>query len=121
MIDGLPGDWLTSATVPVLGAPNDPTNLRPNEVLDPDSDEVFAKRTLIRICLEAGWPFRRWTDFGEIEDWLATTLDAWRADPGSLAPVPAGAPPPNGYFCGAEAWGAGRLQPPPGSWPPGSS
>ena len=26
------------------------------------SDIVFAKRSLERICLEAGWPFRRWTD-----------------------------------------------------------
>ena len=27
------------------------------------SDVVFAKRSLVRICLEAGWPFHRWTEF----------------------------------------------------------
>ena len=37
------------------------------------SDVVFAKRSLVRICLEAGWPFQRWTEFREIEDWLRTT------------------------------------------------
>ena len=36
------------------------------------SDVVFAKRSLVRICLEAGWPFHRWTEFSEIETWLAT-------------------------------------------------
>ena len=35
------------------------------------SDIVFAKRSLERICLEAGWPFQRWTAFSEIETWLA--------------------------------------------------
>ena len=30
---------------------------------------------LVRICLEAGWPFQRWTEFREIEAWLAETLD----------------------------------------------
>ena len=34
------------------------------------SDIVFAKRSLERICLEAGWPFHRWTAFSEIETWL---------------------------------------------------
>ena len=38
------------------------------------SDIVFAKRSLERICLEAGWPFHRWTAFSEIEAWLADTL-----------------------------------------------
>ncbi len=79
------------------------------------SDIVFAKRSLERICLEAGWPFRRWTTFGEIDGWLAETV----ADPGSVAPVPADDPPPNGYFCGPEAWGEGLVDPPAGAWPPG--
>jgi hypothetical protein len=82
------------------------------------SDIVFAKRALVRICLEAGWPFQRWTEFREIEDWLAETIDGWRADPASLERVPPGAPPPNGYFCGPEAWGEGLEDPAPGSWPP---
>ena len=43
------------------------------------ADIVFAKRSLERICLEAGWPFQRWTAFSEIEAWLADTIEAWRA------------------------------------------
>lgn len=82
------------------------------------SDVVFAKRSLERICLEAGWPFHRWTAFNEIEAWLVETLDAWRVDPSSLAPLPPGAPPPQGFFCGPEVWGEGLEDPPPGSWPP---
>ena len=82
------------------------------------SDIVFAKRSLERICLEAGWPFHRWTAFSEIETWLATTCSAtWRADPATLTPVPPGAPPPNGFFCGPEAWGEARRSAA-GSWPP---
>ena len=49
------------------------------------SDIVWAKRSLVRICLEAGWPFRRWTEFPEIDAWLAEVLAAWRADPATLA------------------------------------
>jgi 2-hydroxy-3-keto-5-methylthiopentenyl-1-phosphate phosphatase len=82
------------------------------------SDIVFAKRSLVRICLEAGWPYQRWTEFREIEAWLATTIDAWRVDPGTLPPLPAGATPPNGFFCGEQVWGEGRIDPPPGYWPP---
>ncbi len=82
------------------------------------SDVVFAKRSLVRICLEAGWPFERWTEFREIEAWLAKTLDAWGADPSSLPALPPGAPPPNGFFCGPEAWGEGHEDPPAGYWPP---
>jgi 2-hydroxy-3-keto-5-methylthiopentenyl-1-phosphate phosphatase len=82
------------------------------------SDVVFAKRSLVRICLEAGWPFRRWTEFAEIEAWLTETLDAWRADPSTLPILPPGAAPPNGFFCGEQVWGEGRLDPPPGAWPP---
>ena len=82
------------------------------------SDVVFAKRSLVRICLEAGWPFERWTEFREIDAWLTTTIAAWRADPTSLAPLPAGTPPPRGFFCGEQVWGEGRIDPPPGHWPP---
>ena len=80
------------------------------------ADVVFAKRSLVKICVEAGWPFIRWTEFREIEEWLAATVDAWRADPTSItAPDPA---PPRGFFCGPEVWGEGLEDPPPGSWPP---
>jgi len=82
------------------------------------SDIVFAKRSLERICLEAGWPYRRWAAFSEIDAWLAETLAAWSRDPSTLAPVPAGAAPPRGFFCGPEVWGEGLEDPPPGSWPP---
>ena len=77
------------------------------------SDVVWAKNALVPICLEAGWAFRRWTAFAEIDAWLAATLDAWRADPASLA-----APRARPFFCGPEAWGEGRFDPPPGAWPP---
>ena len=77
------------------------------------SDLVWAKRSLVRICLEAGWDFRRWTEFIEIDAWLERTLAAWRADPASL-PGPA----PRPFFCGPEVWGDGRVDPPPGAWPP---
>ena len=77
------------------------------------ADVVFAKRALVRICIEAGWPFHRWTEFSEIDAWLATTLEAWRADPSSLPP-PAARP----YFCGPEVWGDQAENPPPGAWPP---
>ena len=82
------------------------------------SDIVFAKRSLERICLEAAWPFRRWTAFNEIDAWLAATLDAWAADPSTLEELPPDAPPPRGFFCGPEVWGDGLEDPPLGSWPP---
>ncbi len=85
------------------------------------SDIVFAKRSLERICLEAGWPYRRWTAFSEIDRWLAEAIEAWVRDPVSLGSVPAAAPPPQGYFCGPEVWGEGLEDPPPGSWPPPSA
>lgn len=79
------------------------------------SDVVWAKRSLVRICLEAGWEFRRWTDFQEIDAWLAELLAAWRADPGSgVLPGPRARP----FFCGPEVWGEGLVDPPSGSWPP---
>lgn len=77
------------------------------------SDIVWAKRALVRICLEAGWEFRRWTEFAEIDTWLGETLDAWRSDPTALA-----APRARPFFCGPEAWGSGRVDPPAGAWPP---
>ncbi len=77
------------------------------------SDVVWAKRSLVRICIEAGWPFRRWTEFAEIEAWLEETLAAWRTDPETL-PRPLAHP----FFCGPEVWGEGRVDPPPDAWPP---
>jgi HAD superfamily phosphoserine phosphatase-like hydrolase len=77
------------------------------------SDVVWAKRSLIPICLEAGWDFRRWTAFREIDAWLGELLAAWQADPASL-PGPRTRP----FFCGPEVWGEGLLDPPPGAWPP---
>jgi 2-hydroxy-3-keto-5-methylthiopentenyl-1-phosphate phosphatase len=72
------------------------------------ADVVFAKASLVRICLEYGWPFRRWTEFAEIERWLAQTIDAWRQEPSSLA-----GPAVRPFFCGPEVWGDGREDPPP--------
>jgi 2,3-diketo-5-methylthio-1-phosphopentane phosphatase len=80
------------------------------------ADVIFAKRTLVRICVEAGWPFQRWTEFDEIDRWLATTIAAWEADPSTIQAPPPG--PPNGYFCGPEVWGERLFDPPPGAWPP---
>lgn len=77
------------------------------------SDIVWAKRALVRICLEAGWEFRRWTEFREIDAWLAETIEAWRAHPGSLSGARA-----RSFFCGPEAWGEGLIDPPPDAWPP---
>lgn len=77
------------------------------------SDVVFAKHELVSICLEGGWPFRRWTVFSEIDTWLEDTLEAWHADAASL-PGPAA----RAMFCGAEVWGDGRFDPAPGHWPP---
>jgi 2-hydroxy-3-keto-5-methylthiopentenyl-1-phosphate phosphatase len=71
------------------------------------SDVVFAKRALATLCLENGWPFREWTGFAEIDDWLAATIDGWRADRSSIAP-PRQAP----FFCGPEVWGDGCWDPP---------
>jgi 2,3-diketo-5-methylthio-1-phosphopentane phosphatase len=82
------------------------------------SDIVFAKRSLERICIEAGWPFHRWTTFGEIDAWLAGTLAAYERDPLTILALPPGAAPPRGYFCGPEAWGEGLSDPPDGTWPP---
>jgi 2-hydroxy-3-keto-5-methylthiopentenyl-1-phosphate phosphatase len=77
------------------------------------SDVVFAKRSLINICLEAGWPFKRWTEFHEIDRWLEVTIAAWFADRTTL-PGPRPRPP----FCGPEVWGSDLTDPPEGYWPP---
>jgi HAD superfamily phosphoserine phosphatase-like hydrolase len=82
------------------------------------SDIVFAKHSLERICLEAGWPYERWTAFNELDAWLAETLDAFARDPATLPALPPDAGPPRGFFCGPEVWGDGLEDPPPGSWPP---
>lgn len=73
------------------------------------SDLVFAKHALLRLCVENGWPFRRWTEFSEIEAWLASVVDAWRSSPASGAIPPPTSKP---FFCGPEAWGEGRWDPP---------
>jgi 2,3-diketo-5-methylthio-1-phosphopentane phosphatase len=75
------------------------------------SDVVFAKRALVQLCVDAGWPFRRWTEFAEIDTWLGQVLEAWRADPSTL-PGPVAKP----FFCGPEVWGPDRRDPLP---PPG--
>jgi 2-hydroxy-3-keto-5-methylthiopentenyl-1-phosphate phosphatase len=77
------------------------------------SDVVFAKRSLVRICIEAGWPFQRWTEFSEIESWLGETLATWQLDPATLP-----RPLQRRFFCGPAVWGDGRLDPPAGYWPP---
>ena len=74
------------------------------------ADIVFAKHALERLCLEAGWAYRRWTGFGEIDAWLAAVLDRFAVDPATLP-----GPSPKAPFCGAEVWGPGRPNPlPPG-------
>lgn len=74
------------------------------------ADLVFAKRALVRICLDAGWPFERWTEFAEIDAWLTRSLAAWRADPASV-PRPRVSGSGRPFFCGPEAWGEGRFDP----------
>jgi len=65
------------------------------------ADLVFAKHALLRLCAENGWPYRRWTEFLEIDAWLAGIIDAWRADADSpLVPRPTSKP----LYCGPEVW-----------------
>jgi HAD superfamily phosphoserine phosphatase-like hydrolase len=73
------------------------------------ADMVFAKRALVGICIRNGWPFRRWTEFAEVEAWVRSSLEAWREDASSLPSPPAKAP-----YCGPEVWGPGRDAP--GKW-----
>lgn len=71
------------------------------------ADIVFAKHSLVRICLEAGWPFHRWTEFIEVAAWLDDLLAAWHRDPATIPP-----PRTRPFYCGPEVWGAGRWDPP---------
>ena len=77
------------------------------------ADVVWAKRALVKICVEAGWPFRRWTEFVEIDAWLEATLEDWQRGT-MMLPGPRARP----FFCGPEAWGPGLVDPPPDAWPP---
>jgi 2-hydroxy-3-keto-5-methylthiopentenyl-1-phosphate phosphatase len=70
------------------------------------ADVVFAKQALVQICLDAAWPFERWTAFSEIDSWLDRALSDFEADPSSLA-----GPRARPLFCGAEVWGPGRFDP----------
>jgi 2,3-diketo-5-methylthio-1-phosphopentane phosphatase len=78
------------------------------------ADVIFAKRALVPICLDAGWPFERWTEFAEIHAWLNERLDAWRVDPAGALPAPAARP----IFCGPEVWGLDAKDPPGADLPP---
>ena len=71
------------------------------------ADVVFAKESLAQFCLERGWPFEPWATFAEIHRWLDERLEAFAADPASLA-----GPVSRRPFCGAEAWGPDRVDPP---------
>ena len=73
------------------------------------ADVVFAKGALVRICEEAGWAFRRWSAFAEIDAWLEQVVGAWRTSPASAdVPRPSARP----FFCGPEVWGEGLFDPP---------
>ena len=61
------------------------------------ADVVWAKRSLVKICVEAGWPFRRWTEFAEIDAWLERIVDDWRHDRHDT-----NGSPPGPFFCGPE-------------------
>jgi 2-hydroxy-3-keto-5-methylthiopentenyl-1-phosphate phosphatase len=71
------------------------------------SDLVFAKRALVKLCIENQWPFRRWTEFSEIEAWLADLLEAFARDASAIA-----GPQRKPFFCGPEVWGPGLWDPP---------
>ena len=71
------------------------------------SDIVFAKRALAKLCMENRWPFRPWTEFADIDAWLASLLEAWRRGAAAIPP-----PQQKPFFCGPEIWGPGRWDPP---------
>jgi len=71
------------------------------------ADVVFAKHSLVRLCVEYGWPFERWTEFSEIHAWLDRRLASFAADPAALS-----GPLARPLFCGAEVWGPDRFDPP---------
>ena len=70
-------------------------------------DEPSVAEAAVCACAENGWAIRRWTEFGEIETWLAEVIDSWRADRASTS-----GPLTKPFFCGPEAWGEGRSDPP---------
>ena len=67
----------------------------------------------MKICVDAGWPFRRWTEFVEI-DVTERTLDGWRQDATTL-PDRARVPSSVGLRPGARAspWTRRDAWPPP--------
>ena len=71
------------------------------------ADIVYAKHALIKICAANGWPFQRWTEFGEIHAWLDDLLARWQLDSAAIAP-----PRARPFFCGPEVWGEGLFDPP---------
>jgi 2,3-diketo-5-methylthio-1-phosphopentane phosphatase len=70
------------------------------------SDLVFAKRSLLRICAESGWPFLPWSRFADVDRWLARAIAGWEAG------VPPVEPRDHALFCGPEVWGPGATAPP---------
>ena len=79
------------------------------------SDVVWAKRSLVRICIEAGWPFQRWTEFARDR----RVARRRRSRPGEPTRRRSPARRAHPFFCGPEVWGEGLVDPPPGAWPPG--
>ena len=78
------------------------------------SDIVWAKRSLVRICVEAGWPFHA------LDGVRARSTRGWRTSSPRGAPIRRRWPAPaaHPFFCGPEVWGDGLTDPPPGAWPP---
>ena len=77
-------------------------------------DIVWAKRSLVRICLEAGWAFRRWTEFREIETWLDGDPGRLARGSGDAARAASDARSSAARRCGARAAWIRR----PDAWPP---
>jgi 2-hydroxy-3-keto-5-methylthiopentenyl-1-phosphate phosphatase len=74
------------------------------------ADLIVAKDNLVRFCEAEGLAYIPWRDFAGVAEWLETAVASWRVDPMSLA-----AHVPRPFICGPEAWGPGRVVPPPGS------
>jgi 2-hydroxy-3-keto-5-methylthiopentenyl-1-phosphate phosphatase len=70
------------------------------------SDVIFAKRHLVALCEEQGWPYLPWDSFDDVRTWLDLTIADWAADPAS-APRHESRP----FICGPEVWGPGRTNP----------
>jgi 2-hydroxy-3-keto-5-methylthiopentenyl-1-phosphate phosphatase len=78
------------------------------------ADIVFAKRSLARWCEEAGWPYRPWDTFAEIEAWARSAFASGELPslPGDLEPWRAAhGGPVADFICGPEVWGEGRTVP----------